>query len=1010
MHLSINLFRRSLSLLALALLSLTTVLAQQDTGGVRGQVTDELGGVVIGATVTVTAADGTEKTAVTDSDGNYVFNGLKPGPYTIRATAKGFNLAQPVEIQIIAGKREQVALTLSVVIEKQEVDVATNGDINTEPDNNASALVLKGKDLESLPEDPDELAAALQALAGPSAGPNGGQIFIDGFTGGRMPPREAIREIRINQNPFSAEFDRLGFGRIEILTRPGSDRFRGSANFSFNDESFNSRNPFAFTRAPHQNRNYGFNLGGPIKKGKASFFFDFNRREADDNAIINAIGLDSNLNSVNINQTILTPSRSLSFSPRLDYTINAKNTLVARYSYSRRKAENGNVGDFALESLAIDTSRTEHNFQITETAILSPTVVNETRFQYEHSENLRDGDNSVPTINVSQSFIGGGSQVGQSFTNTDRWEATNVTTWIYKTHTIKFGGRLRSININDHSESNFGGSVSFFGYPGLSSIEQYRQRLLGNASALFLPSQFSVAIGDPDSSVKQVDFGGFVLDDWRARPNLTLSFGLRYENQTNINSNVNFAPRFSFAWTPGGGGARQAKTVIRGGAGIFYDRFSENNTLQADRFDGQKQLQYTLRSNLVSELAPVNELLRQIQFSANGTVANLPTEAQLLPFGGIASTKRQVAGDLQSPYTMQAVISVERQLPFNITASATFISSRTLHLIRQRNINAPIITGFNTETNRPILQFVGNPIYEYESSGRSSQNQLVFNVNTRLNPRFTIFANYTLSKINSDTDGGFPLYTYDLRNEYGRSSFDIRHRVFVGGSVSLPWGINLNPFFTANTGRPFNITIGQDLNGDLQTTERPAFATDLTRPSVRITPFGNFDINPLPEQTIIPRNYRQGPGSVNLTLRIGKSFGFGEVRGRNAAQGGQQGGGQQGGGQGGGGGRGGGPGGGGGGGRGGGGNVFGGPGGGGFGGGFGGGGSEKRYNLNVGVFITNLLNKNNKANPIGNMSSPFFGTSTSTGGGFGGFGGGGGGFGGGNNGNRRIELSIRFSF
>src|ERR1041384_2500893 len=173
---------------------------------------------------------------------------------------------------------------------------------------------------------------------GPAAGPNGGQIFIDGFTGGRIPPKESIREIRINQNPFSAEYDRLGFGRIEILTKPGTDKLRGQASFSFTDESLNSRNPYAPTKAPYQARNFGGNLSGPLAKKKASFFLDFERRNSDDNSIINAAFIDpTTFTDTRINRSILVPRRHLEFSPRLDYQLNAKNTIVARYSFERNQ-------------------------------------------------------------------------------------------------------------------------------------------------------------------------------------------------------------------------------------------------------------------------------------------------------------------------------------------------------------------------------------------------------------------------------------------------------------------------------------------------------------------------------------------------------------------------------------------------------------------------------------------------------------------------------------------------
>src|ERR1051325_2761455 len=227
------------------------VMAQQRAGSLRGQVLDELGGAIVGASVTAIDNKGVEKTVVTNNAGTYTINGLAPGKYTVRAVNAGFAINETPDVEVVAGKAQQFDITLKVAIEEQKVTVATdNRELSTDPENNAGAVVLKGADLDPLPDDPDDLAAALQALAGPSAGPNGGQIFVDGFTGGRLPPRASIREIRINANPFSAEYDRLGFGRIEILTRPGTDRFRGQASFNFNDDALNSRNPFSPNRPP----------------------------------------------------------------------------------------------------------------------------------------------------------------------------------------------------------------------------------------------------------------------------------------------------------------------------------------------------------------------------------------------------------------------------------------------------------------------------------------------------------------------------------------------------------------------------------------------------------------------------------------------------------------------------------------------------------------------------------------------------------------------------------------
>src|ERR1700754_3404622 len=239
----------AIALWLLVLGSAGITLAQQRPGSVRGQVLDELGGAIIGASVTAIDAAGKEKAVATNESGNYAIKGLAPGKITLRVVNAGFAMFENTEVEVVAGTAEQLDVTLKVAIEEQRVTVAAdNRELSTEPENNAGAVVLKGEDLDSLPDDPDDLAAALQALAGPSAGPNGGQIFVDGFTNGQLPPRSSIREIRINSNPFSAEYDRLGLGRIEILTRPGTDRYRGQGSFNFNDDALNSRNPFATSR------------------------------------------------------------------------------------------------------------------------------------------------------------------------------------------------------------------------------------------------------------------------------------------------------------------------------------------------------------------------------------------------------------------------------------------------------------------------------------------------------------------------------------------------------------------------------------------------------------------------------------------------------------------------------------------------------------------------------------------------------------------------------------------
>ena len=999
------------------------VVGQQRSGSLRGQVLDELGGAIVGASVTVIDSSGVEKSVVTNNAGTYTVNGLAPGKYTVRVINAGFAMSETPDVEVTTGKPVQLDVTLKVAIEEQKVTVAAdNRELSTEPENNAGAVVLKGADLDALPDDPDDLAAALQALAGPSAGPNGGQIFVDGFTGGRLPPRASIREIRINSNPFSAEYDRLGFGRIEILTRPGTDRFRGQVSFNFNDDALNSRNPFSLTstRPPIQTRQYGGNFGGPISKKKASFFVDFDKRDVDDEALIVGQVLDANNNIVDFGASAPTPSRRTSFSPRIDYQINQNHTLIGRYSYTKNTRVTG-VGGFSLPSRAYDTESTEQNVQFTETAILSKTIVNETRFQFEHQRSAQNADNSIPTIEVQDAFTGGGSQVGKSHTDENNWELTNNTSIALRNHAIKAGGRLRWVGITQFSPQNFGGTYRFFGggvgpFVDVTSIERYQRTEIGLAQGLSGAqirllgggaTQFLLSAGNPETKVHQWDFGGYVQDDWKLRPNFTLSLGLRYENQDNIDSNFNFAPRVGFAWQPGG---QQSKTVLRGGYGVFYERVNENLTMTAERLNGVNQQQFTVQN---PDFFPL-----------------IPTPEQLIAFAVPGSVYKLEQG-LQAPYTLQGVFSVERQLPHNLTLAASYINVRTLHVLRTRPINAPLpgtfIPGVIDSGVRPLncADFIPpdiNPstrcnIFEYDSSGRYNQNQFILNFNSRFHRNATMNAYYVLAKANSDTDGSgtMPADPYNLSIDYGRASGDIRHRFVMTGNFRAPWGITVNPFIIVQSGRPFNITLGRDLNGDTFNQERPALApagANCSDANIKCTPYGNFKLTFGPSDVMIPRNFGEGPGSTTVNVRISKTWSFGsEGRGsannqQNRQQGGQDdrqrstmmGGGMAGG-------RG--PGGPGAGGAGGGGHGgFGGPGGGGPGGGGfgGGGGGNGRYNLTFSVNFQNLLNHVNFNSPVGNLGSGLFGQSTATSGGFGGFGAGASAY------NRRIDAQIRFTF
>ncbi len=997
------------SLLLIFFLCLT-VTAQQRVGSLRGQVSDELGALVVGATVTLVAADGSQKTATTNADGVYTINSVAPGAYTLRVSASGFTPYEKTELAIAAGPRTTHDVRLAVGLEKQIITVTEEQGLNTDAANNADAVVLKGQELDVLPDDPDALASAVQAMAGPSAGPNGGQIFIDGFTGGRMPPKESIREVRINQNPFNAENNNIGFGQIEIFTKPGADKLRASSFYNFSDESLNSRNPFAPERAPFQVRYFGGSVSGPITRGKSSFFLDVQRRVTDDNAIINAQVLNSSLTPTPFNVALLVPNRFFSFSPRFDYQLNPANTLVVRYSYSNSKANNVGASDFSLPERAFSRESTTQTFQVTETAILSPALMNETRFQYIRNRGQQNGNNEIPTIIVQEAFISGGSQVGLAHSNEDRWEIQNYSTWTRNRHILRFGARIRGVSITDFSPQNFGGTFTFSGGEApkldannqivlengqpvlipITSLERYRRTLLfqGNPNMRELGggvTQFSLGGGNPEASVTQRDLGVFIQDEWRVRPNLTFTAGFRYERQTNISSNYNFAPRLFFAWAPGGTsvgsgpGAPQSsspKMVIRGGIGVFYDRFGERATLLANRFNGVNQLDFRVFDPTV---------LDQSTFSLNG-VTNVPTLESLQAFAAPQIT-RTIAADFQVPTFVMTAVNFERQLPSKFTFFAVFFNYRGKHLLRLRNINSPLPGTYDPEHPNDAVRPLGNlgDLYYYESSATFNDYRFFGGLRRQMSKGFSLFANFGTGKGKTDTDcifgsigSCFPADTYDLGSEYSRVAFIPSANFFVGGSLVVPkLKINLNPFIVYSSGRPFNIVTGRDTNGDGLFTERPAFASAQTTPeNLKQTKFGDFDIEPAPGQALIPRNYGLGPSFFAVNLGINRSFSFGNIPSapaaaaagpakpagnapapaNNAAPANSP-------------------------------------------------SPEKRYTLTLSVNIQNLLNNTNLANPIGNLSSGRFGESFSTSGSFG--------FGPSGSaaaGNRRIQVQVRLGF
>jgi uncharacterized membrane protein YgcG len=847
---------------------------------------------------------------------------------------------------------------LAIEVQEQKVVVEAEAPtVDVNPENNVGAIVLKQEDLQALSDDPDELQSDLEALAGPSAGPNGGQIYIDGFTAGQLPPKSAIREIRINQNPFSSEYDKLGYGRIEIFTKPGSDQWHGNIQVQGNDSSFNSKNPYSInpstgqsTEPPYYSTLFNGNIGGPLSK-KASFFFGGQYRDINDVAITDALAPSMSLSSFDqapFTGSLAQPRTRLNLGPRLDYQVTKNNTLSVRYQYYRDNEDNQGLTGFQLATQAYNLLNTEHTVQVTDTQVINPNLLNETHFQYLRDATTQLAASALPSVIVPISFTGGGNNQQNVLDVANHYELQNYTQWVRGNHTIKFGVRLRETTDTDNINSGFNGSY-FFSSPaafeitenGIASGLPFSQiQAMGGGAA-----QFTLTSGVPNVSVSEFDSGWYVQDDWRVRPYITLSGGVRLEQQTDISDHLDWEPRVAIAWGLGKSKAAP-KTVLRAGSGLFYDRFTENLVLQAERLNGIIQA-----SNVVANpcfFSSSQLTLTQVQ----------QLIATNCPGTSILPTRYQISPRLHAPGILQTAVTLERQATKALSISVSYLNSRGFDQLLSNNINTPEPGTFclPPATCTPVypLGNIGN-VYQFQSEAVFRQNQLITQANYRWGSRVSLRAYYVLNYANSDTSGptSFPSNPFNISQDYGRASFDNRQRVFAGGSINLPHNFSLFPFLLFISGAPYSITLSQDFIGSSQFNQRPALATPQTPVNdVVVTQFGSFNVNPQPGEATIPINSESGPAHFSLNLRFSKTWGLG---GENKSGGGASGGGPGGPG-GGGGGRGGG-----GGGRG----VFisqGGPGAGAT--------TNRRYNLTLSLAARNIFNYRNVALPNGVLPPP----------------------------------------
>ena len=832
------------------------------TATLRGTVTDPSNALIPQAEVILqpSAAGAPAQTTHSAADGHYLFTAVPTGDYTVHATAPGFADFISAPLTLNATRPRTLDIRLQIETQQVQMDVSSDNSDATDPNKNGSAVVLSGKALDDLPTEPTLLQQELQAISGGDSP----SIYVDGFSNGTIPPKNQIREIRINQNPFSARNDvGPGNGMIEIFTKPGTDKLHGDLILSGNDSAFNTQNPFTANQPAYHSTRVAADLSGPLRK-KISYALSFNRFSSQSNSVINATTLDPSLaNQISFTQAVPSPNTSLQFSPRLDLQLGTRSTMTLRYSYNNSQQLNGGVGQLNLPEQGYNSGTITQVFQASNSQVFGAKVVNDTRFQYTRTRTNQTPLNTTPAIVVEGAFNGGGNNNGAVHDNTDSYELQNYIAIQAGKHYLSPGVRLRVNRDASVSRAGFNGQYIF------SSLNAYQAAAQALAACQNGPppnsnchipgaGQYTVTTGNPAALIDVADVAAFFQDDWKLRKNFTLSYGLRYEIQNYISDKGDFAPRVGFAWSLGAKKNKPAPFVLRGGSGIFYTHILSPYILQAQRQNGVTQQQYSVASPAFYPQVPTDP--------ATLGPASSPTTYSISP-------------TFRTQYSIIDTLELDHPLGTRGNLSLQGYSNRVVHLLVPRNINSPLPGTYNPANPASGVRPFGGTqnIDEFDSIGLARSDSISLNANYHVKNGAGFYSYYMYRIRTSDANGGFPSNEYNDGADYGRGSMDVRHTLFLSAQPpSLPGHIDLNAFMQATSGAPFNITVGQDLNGDSQFNDRPAFATAPTANSMLYsTPYGTLDANPQPGEATIPINYGRSPAYFSFNAELYRKFSFG---------------------------------------------------------------------------------------------------------------------------------------
>ena len=742
-------------LLAVALAGPAAAQPSVANSTVRVTVRDVTEGVLVGAQVTLTDSAGVEQVHSADAQGVATFVNLVPGAYTLKVATDGFReIVMPYTVR---RGTNQTTLRLTVAMSEQ---ISVQDKDASERRDNGFSRTLTQEEIDSLPDDPDEMAEELARMAGPGA-----QIFINGFRGGRLPPKDQIQQIRFHTNSFSAEYHEAGMVRVEVITTPGMGGWRGMGNFGFRDESLNATNAFADEKGPEQMKRYMVSFSGPLAKGKTGISINADGNNAYESRTIVAEAPAGQT----VNGLATQPSDMVNFNVRLQHQLAQGNQLQAEYSRRSNERRNLGVGDFDLPERAYSTDAAVDTLRIRNTRVYGKKLFSELRFEFINNSSVTLPGSIAPAIRVNEAFTAGGAGQSGERHSKEFELAQNFDFTIARKHSVRVGLLLQGGWWDSTQRSNGNGTYVF------TSVDAY------NAG---LPSTYSIRVGDPLVDYSQIKAGWFVQDDVRPAKTLQLSFGLRQEVQTQVDAKWNFAPRAAFTWNA----TRQA--TVRGGYGIFYDWYDANLYEQTIRVDGTHQVDVIVQNPGF----PVIE----------GGGTRLP-----------ASIIRSAS--LGQPIIQQASVGLEQNLKEWMSLRADYMWTRGADTLRSINVNAPV------DGARPDPT-VGN-ISEIQSNGRRAADRLTVATSLRYMPR-RIVGNvmYQYANTRNFADGALSLPADSLNPDadWGPAAFDVRHRIFFTVNTPIGWATRANISVQGSSALPYTITSGHDDNGDTVFNDRPA--------------------------------------------------------------------------------------------------------------------------------------------------------------------------------------------